>query len=69
MIVANRTLPRAQQLAAEFKGFAIGIDDIEARRSTREEASEPSSQDHRRALPRVEAQDYGAGAGDASGDR
>src|SRR5688572_25767187 len=28
MIVANRTLPRAQQLAAEFKGFAIGIDDI-----------------------------------------
>jgi glutamyl-tRNA reductase len=28
MIVANRTLARAQELAAEFKGFAIGIDDI-----------------------------------------
>ncbi len=30
MIVANRTLARAQELAAEFKGFAIGIDDIAA---------------------------------------
>lgn len=28
MIVANRSLGRAQELAAEFKGFAIGIDDI-----------------------------------------
>lgn len=28
MIVANRSLARAQELAAEFKGFAIGIDDI-----------------------------------------
>lgn len=28
MIVANRTVARAQELAAEFKGFAIGIDDI-----------------------------------------
>ena len=30
MIVANRSLGRAQELAAEFKGFAIGIDDIAA---------------------------------------
>ena len=30
MIVANRSLSRAQELAAEFKGFAIGIDDIAA---------------------------------------
>ncbi|MFC4309177.1 glutamyl-tRNA reductase [Steroidobacter flavus] len=28
MIVANRSIGRAQELAAEFKGFAIGIDDI-----------------------------------------
>jgi glutamyl-tRNA reductase len=30
MIVANRSIGRAQELAAEFKGFAIGIDDIAA---------------------------------------
>ena len=30
MIVANRSLGRAQELAAEFKGFAIGIEDISA---------------------------------------
>nr|WP_298728830.1 glutamyl-tRNA reductase [uncultured Steroidobacter sp.] len=30
MIVANRSLGRAQELAAEFKGFAIGIDDLAA---------------------------------------
>lgn len=28
MIVANRSLARAQEVAAEFKGFAIGLDDI-----------------------------------------
>lgn len=30
MIVANRSLARAQELAAEFKGFAIGLEDIAA---------------------------------------
>ena len=28
MIVANRSVERARELAAEFKGFAIGLDDI-----------------------------------------
>jgi glutamyl-tRNA reductase len=30
MIIANRSLERAQELAAEFQGFAIGLDDIGA---------------------------------------
>jgi glutamyl-tRNA reductase len=30
MIVANRSIERAQELAAEFQGFAIGLDDIGA---------------------------------------
>jgi len=30
MIVANRSVERAQELAAEFQGFAIGLDDIGA---------------------------------------
>ena len=28
MIIANRSVDRAQELAAEFHGFAIGLDDI-----------------------------------------
>jgi glutamyl-tRNA reductase len=30
MIIANRSIERAQELAAEFQGFAIGLDDIGA---------------------------------------
>ena len=30
MIIANRSIERAQELAAEFQGFAIGLDDISA---------------------------------------
>ncbi len=30
MIIANRSVERAQELAAEFQGFAIGLDDIGA---------------------------------------
>jgi glutamyl-tRNA reductase len=30
MIIANRSIARAQELAAEFQGFAIGLDDIGA---------------------------------------
>ncbi len=30
MIVANRSIDRARELAAEFQGFAIGLDDIPA---------------------------------------
>jgi glutamyl-tRNA reductase len=30
MIVANRSIDRARELAAEFQGFAIGLDEIEA---------------------------------------
>ena len=28
MIIANRSVDRARELAAEFHGFAIGLDDI-----------------------------------------